>query len=354
MSYNLWILEKSNISVSGGVSLDGLTQGDGSHLVGQTITLNNRNWLELNIADNEGDNDFDDNDGDQELDGAQTVDGTSYAGGTEVEGEYRLILRDPATGTEYTAIAVNVNNSSPDYATIEGLAFIGGLGGFPPDGVALEVVSAAEGPGSLGQPAIDAGDFAFPCFTTGTRIATPSGPRRIETLVAGDRVLTRDHGAQTLRWIGFTEVAPERLQRAPELRPIRILAGAFGPGLPERDLLVSPQHRILIGGAQAELMFGEAEVLVAAKHLVDDAHVLRAGPEPVCYAHLLFDRHEIVFAEGLETESLLPGPVALSGLDPATRDELLALFPEMARDPDGFGPPARPLLQRWEGAALTR
>lgn len=351
MSYSLWILEESNLTVSGGGSLDGVTQGDGSHLVGQTITLNNRDWLEVAISDNE--DNFDDNDGNQELDGDQTIDGMLYSDGTQIEAEYTIILRDPTTGIEYTALGFNVDNSSPQFGTVEGLVFVGGVRGFPPVGVALEVVSASEGPGSLGQPPIDAGDTAFPCFTIGTLIATPGGERRIETLVPGELVLTRDHGPQTLRWIGFAEVGPDRLARDPALRPIRIRKGSFGPGQPTRDLLVSPQHRILISGWRAQLMFGEGEVLVAAKHLIDDRNVRRAGTSTVCYVHLLFDRHEIVIAEGLETESFLPGPVTLSGLEEQTRAELLALFPELAESPTGYGPPARPLLQRWEGAALT-
>ena len=351
MSYNVWILEESNISVSGGVSLDGVTQGDGSHLVGQTITLNNNNWLQLAVRDDE--DNFDDNDNDQELDGDQTIGGTLYSDGTEVEAEYTIVLRDPNTGIEYTAFGFNVDNSSPQYATVEGLVFVGGQGEFPPTGVALEVVSAAEGPGGMGQPPVDAGELAFPCFTPGTLIATPDGPRRIETLVPGDLVLTRDWGPQPLRWIGSAEVGLDRLARDRDLHPIRIRAGAFGPGQPARDLLVSPQHRILIGGWRAELLFGEHEVLVAAKHLVDDTAIRRAKVDRVCYIHLLFDRHEIIFAEGLETESFLPGPVTLPGLAEETRAELLALFPELAESPASYGPPARPLLQRWEGSALT-
>jgi hypothetical protein len=347
------MLEKSNITVSGGRSLDGITQDDGSHLVGQTITLNNRDWIETRIRDN--DDNFDDNDSNQRLEGAQTIDGTPYANNTVVEAEYTLVLLDPNTGLTYTVIGYNVNNSSPAYATIEGLAFVGGQGGFPPPGVALQVVSAAEGPGSTGQPPIDAGDVAFPiCFAAGTLIATPDGPRAVETLRPGMAVLTRDHGAQPLAWVGVTRVDAARLAALPAFRPVRIRADAFGPGRPVRDTCLSQQHRVLVTGWRAELLFGESEVLVAARHLVDDDRVTIAhDPGGITYVHLMFDGHQVVEANGLAAESFLPGPQAVLALDQVLRDEILALFPELAEDAETGPRPARALLRGWEGAMLS-
>ena len=126
--YSVWILEESNISVTGGLSLDGITQGDGSHLDGEFITLNSNAWLETLIRDGGSDTNFDDNDGNQRLDGAQTIDGTTYSDGTRVEAEYFIEVRDP-DGNTYEMVSFNVNNSSPSYATVEGLAFVG-----PPQG----------------------------------------------------------------------------------------------------------------------------------------------------------------------------------------------------------------------------
>lgn len=354
MSYTIWMLEKSNISVSGGGSLDGITQGDGSHLVGQTITLLNRNWIETQIRDD--DDNFDDNDGNQRLQGRQTIDGTSYANNTVVEAEYQLVLLDPNTGIEYTVIGYNVNNSSPAYATIEGLAFVGGQGAFPPVGVALEVVSAAEGPGSTGQPPLDAGDVSFPiCFVAGTLIDTPQGRRPVETLVAGTPVLTRDHGARPLRWVGASRIGAARLAATPTLRPVRIRAGAFGPDLPDRDTFLSQQHRLLIAGWRSELLFGESEMLVAARHLVDGAGITLAPPgADITYVHLMFDDHEIVFANGIEAESFLPGPQAISALEAPLRAEILTLFPELDTGDPAPARPARALLRGWESAFLDR
>ena len=117
------MLEKSNVTVSDGGSLDGVTQGDGSHLVGKTITLNAPSWVETFVSDDDAT--FDDNDGSQTLSGAQTIDGATYASGTRVEAEYRLTLTDPSTGESWQVIGYNVVNSGTSYATIEGLAFVG-------------------------------------------------------------------------------------------------------------------------------------------------------------------------------------------------------------------------------------
>lgn len=169
----------------------------------------------------------------------------------------------------------------------------------------------------------------IPCFTLGTLIETGHGPRPVESLRPGDMVLTRDHGLQPLRWIGQRRLTLAQLMAQPDLQPVRIAAGALGKARPARDLLVSPQHRVLVEGARAELLFGEAEVLVPAKHLQGD--VTRALPlEGVTFVHLLFDRHEIVLSEGLWTESFQPAERMLSAMDAATRDEVLSLFPDLA------------------------
>ncbi|MFC0339346.1 Hint domain-containing protein, partial [Paracoccus niistensis] len=181
------------------------------------------------------------------------------------------------------------------------------------------------------------------CFTRGTLIETPRGPVAIEDLRAGDLVLTRDRGAQPLRWTGSSRVDAATLAETPRLRPIRIRAGALGQGAPARDLLVSPQHRILVRSKIAQRMFGAPEVLVAAKQLVlldgiDVAEDL-AGVE---YFHLLFDRHEVVISNGAETESLYTGPQALRSVGPAARQEILDLFPQLLDD-SVAAEPARPL-----------
>ena len=142
-------------------------------------------------------------------------------------------MRDPDTGDTWDVLGYNVNNSSPAYGTVEGLAFVGPPGGFPPVGRDLEVTAAFEGPGTRQQPDIEAGDLASPpCFTQGTRILTPSGLRPVEDLAPGDLVITRDAGPQPIRWTGRVVIDAARLRREPACRPVHIAANAFGPGRP--------------------------------------------------------------------------------------------------------------------------
>lgn len=187
-----------------------------------------------------------------------------------------------------------------------------------------------------------------PCFVRGTHIETPRGEIAVEALSAGDLVNTLDDGPQPVRWIGRRRVAAEG-----SFAPVRIRRGALGA---RRDLWVSPQHRMLIRDVWAELMFGEPEVLVAAKDLVNDASIRieeRPGEE-VEYFHLLFDRHQVIRAEGLETESFLPGPQIRSMFATDVLAELVALFPEL--DPAsgaGYGSASRPALRGFEAGVLS-
>ena len=183
------------------------------------------------------------------------------------------------------------------------------------------------------------------CFTPGTLIATPQGARDIATLRIGDLVMTRDHGLQPIRWIQSRTVPAQG-----RLAPVLIRPGVV-TGL-ERDLLVSPQHRMLFQGYRAELLFGESEVLVSAKHLVDGHAVTRQGGGDVTYIHMLFDQHEIVYAEGAATESFHPGDVGMDAIHDAGRDELFSIFPELRSDVNLYGNTARRCLKRHEAELL--
>ena len=167
------------------------------------------------------------------------------------------------------------------------------------------------------------------CFTPGTLIATQSGPVAIEHLVPGDLVVTRDNGLQPLRWVGSKALDAAALAADPTLRPILIRKGALGPMAPSRDMLVSRQHRMLMTGPRAELLFGSDEVLVRANHLLHLPGVSQAAALDVTYMHILFDRHEIVLADSAWSESFQPGERTLGGLENDARDELVKLFPDM-------------------------
>ena len=168
------------------------------------------------------------------------------------------------------------------------------------------------------------------CFGAGTLILTAHGPVDVADLSVGDRVMTRDRGLQPIRWIGTARLSQAELAANPHLHPIRIRAGALGPSTPDADLIVSPQHRILVRSAIAQRMFGTMEILVAAKQLlqvegVDIAYDLQT----VDYVHFLLDRHEVVTANGTESESLFTGPQALKSVGAAAQAEILALFPHL-------------------------
>ena len=167
------------------------------------------------------------------------------------------------------------------------------------------------------------------CFTPGAMILAEQGEVPIETLKPGDRVLTRDNGFQTIRWTGRRNLSLAELIAQPCFYPIFIPAGALGAGLPERDMMVSPQHRMLLSNPRAELMFGEHEVLVAARHLAGLAGITQRLTAGISYIHLLFDQHEIIRADGAWSESFQPGSGTLDGMDKAQRDEILSLFPEL-------------------------
>ncbi|MBT8454588.1 MAG: Hint domain-containing protein [Alphaproteobacteria bacterium] len=188
------------------------------------------------------------------------------------------------------------------------------------------------------------------CFAAGTIIDTDLGPTPIEALSPGDLVVTQNNGLQPIRWIGSRRLDARELALAPTLRPIRIRAGALGADRPFRDLLVSPEHRIKLGDWRAELLFGEAEVLAAAKTLVDGTSVVVDPVESVTYYHLLFDGHEIVRSNGLLSESLHPGDMALMALDDAARDEITNLFADLPVDLTER-PTARRVLRRYEARA---
>ena len=150
------------------------------------------------------------------------------------------------------------------------------------------------------------------CFAAGTRIRCAGGDRVIEDLAIGDLVITRDHG-------------PQELQAAPIQRPVQFAAGAFGQGLPLRDLTVSRQHRVLVRSKIAERMFGKMEVLVPAVKLVEIPGIyVDEACTTVTYFHLLFDQHQIIYAEGIAAESFLVDTRTQAALPAEISRDLLA------------------------------
>ncbi len=172
----------------------------------------------------------------------------------------------------------------------------------------------------------------IPCFTPGTMIATPRGEVPVESLRPGDRVITRDNGIQEIRWTGAKAISWRDLTVNPHLKPILVRQGSLGNGLPERDMMVSPNHRLLVSNDRTALYFDEHEVLVAAKHLVAGKGVHEVDSIGTTYLHFMFDRHEVVLSNGAWTESFQPGDYTLKGMGNAQRNEIFELFPELKSD----------------------
>ena len=184
---------------------------------------------------------------------------------------------------------------------------------------------------------------------TGTMIAIKGGEKPVEELCVGDLVLTKDNGFQPVRWIASRRLGRPAFKADPNLRPIRIKAGALGKNKPRHDLIVSQQHCVLLDDWRCELLFGEDEVLAPAKALLNDSSVtIDRKSGKVTYYHFMFDQHEIVYSNGVESESFHPSTGAVDTLDDAKRDELFKLFPKLEVDEDAFGPKARATLRPYE------
>ncbi len=167
------------------------------------------------------------------------------------------------------------------------------------------------------------GDYtaAVVCFTAGTKILTPKGEVNIEDLKLGDHVVTVDNGNQPVRWVGC-----RRVRAHGRMAPVCIAENTFGV---HRSLEVSQNHRILRRGPAISLLFADREVLVAAKHLVDNRNVTIRNGGWVTYVHVLFDDHELVWANGLLSESLLPSIHSISANNYAqleALDEFRSIF----------------------------
>lgn len=195
----------------------------------------------------------------------------------------------------------------------------------------------------------------IPCFTPGTLIATPRGEVPAESLRVGDQVITRDNGIQEIRWLGQKALTWYDLAANPHLKPVLIRQGSLGNGLPERDMMVSPNHRMLVANDRTSLYFDEHEVLVSAKHLVANDGIGAVDAAGTTYIHFMCDRHEVVLSNGSWTESFQPGDYTLKGMGNAQRAEIYDLFPELKTEAgrDSYQA-ARRVLKRHEAMLLVK
>lgn len=200
----------------------------------------------------------------------------------------------------------------------------------------------------------NAATYQTVCFAEGTLIDTPMGPRAVEDLAPDDPVSTLDHGAQPVLW---TRQRTESLDEATEgARPVLISAGALGPDRPRADLVVSPQHRILVGGRQQLKRGFTREALIPAKSLTMLPGIRQMrGRKSITWVHFACRRHEIVTANGCLSETLLLGPMVTQALTPHERHILQHTFPgPFAEGMPWNGPAARTCLSVKEARAALR
>lgn len=297
-----------------------VNQNTGGGLTGGTFTIAGGTQTEhIIVSDGDTDPNFTDDDIYGQIVSPLNTYNSATFNGKMIEPEYQMTLSytDGAGAVQtYTALAIRISGRTVGYT------FVGRM---PPTGVTLRITATGDR---------STANFGLLCLAGDTLIRTAMGERRIDQLCCGDLVLTADHGLQPVRWIGHRRIPAAELQRNPRLRPIRIRRNALGPNQPRCDILVSPQHRILARSNIAQRMFGTREVLVAAKQLLQMDGVEIAGDAPgVDYYHLLFDRHEIIFANGAEVESLFTGAETRKSLGPAALEEILQIFPEIEGEP---------------------
>jgi Hint domain-containing protein len=215
----------------------------------------------------------------------------------------------------------------------------------PTDGQVLQNGTLAGASGVTTQGPLDTTtDLGPPCFTPGTMIRTDAGERPVEDLKPGDLVVTHDNGLQPILWIGRQQVRAQG-----NFAPIRFAKGALGNN---RPLLVSPQHRMLIDDWRASYFCGFPEVFAAAKHLVNGTSVTVVEGGVVEYIHLLFAQHELIYSNGIPSESYFPAH-ALNSADRAARAELEALFPDFDNSQSDIRETARTVSHRLEARLIA-
>lgn len=191
------------------------------------------------------------------------------------------------------------------------------------------------------------------CFTPGTMIRTEDGLMPVEQIGAGDRVQTKDNGCQEVLWTGARRITGARLYAMPHLSPIRLRAGSLENEVPDAGLLVSPDHRVMVKGARARALFNTDEILVTARDLVNDKSIyVDRSLREVHYIHILLPSHQVVFANGVETESFHPASAGYENLSYDDRARLFAQLPEIAADANAYGAYARRVVSASEAAIL--
>jgi len=346
LAYYIGIYDWSLYTLPGAIpmaAIEGNTYGHGTpSWLGETFTYNGGASTLLDI--NDDDADFQDayveTGGAQTLAQDVTINGVDYFAGDVVENEFSML---DSSGNEVWVVRINGVNVGFSYPSgndpTPGQTFVGAVGrdGAPAD--------SQDGIGSS-EPY-----SSIICFAPGALIETPGGPRPVESIKFGDLVLTVDSGPAPVRWVSRRHVTFRN--GLEDAKPIQIKAGAFAPGAPSDDLVVSPQHRFVF---QDRRTANAKEVFVPAKALACQPGVrVMGGKTTVEYIHFAFDRHEVIIANGVKTESCFLGPVALAAIPARDRARIRSIFPKIDFGSGrGYGSTARPVIKYQDARRLLK
>ncbi|APE43897.1 hypothetical protein BOO69_11130 [Sulfitobacter alexandrii] len=252
--------------------------------------------------------------------------------------DYTFTVTDGTTTWRVAVIDVDLNNDNDVEDANEDGFYLVFPDGMPPADTNLRTGGIVDNSDLIPHASLGG---TVVCFASGTLIETDKGPLPVESLCPGQLALTRDGGLQPIAWIGATSVPAQG-----DLAPIVITRGTLGN---DRDLVVSPQHAILLQDWRADFFFGQEEVLVRAKDLLGHDGVYRRPGGRVRYYHVLFDAHHLIRSEGLWTESLYPGDMTLHAVNEAAGQEIRTLFPDLV----AYGPKVAPCLRAFEAGLLA-
>jgi len=171
----------------------------------------------------------------------------------------------------------------------------------------------------------------MPCFSSNTLITTNTGEVRVAYLRPGDMVLSRDHDFRPVRRVVCRTMSGRFLLDNPHLRPVLVCAGSLGNGLPEADMMVSPNCRVPVSGDCSSYLVKNKDNLFAAKQLVNHRGVQQIDTIGITYVYLSFSRHEIISANGVWVECFDTADFSLNAVGNSQRNEVYEIFPDMRR-----------------------
>lgn len=200
---------------------------------------------------------------------------------------------------------------------------------------------------TISAPALPAFEDAFAAFGRGAIVQTENGPTAIEDLLPGDRVMTTQYGLQTLLWRGVMTIAQNAQTSRPHMNTMtRITTDALGYGRPAPDLVLGPAARILHKSPAARVLTGQDAALVPARDFIDGSQLIELRPvAAVSCFQLGFVRHCTITVNGIEVETLHPGPAHALGLRGDMQHQFMAMFPHISRFAD-FGALVAPRVNR--------